>query len=240
MNFTVGCGEDIAKNECPVPYTNATDLRIEYKLRSEDFCAEIQVDVGIYGYIHCFLDNNYSNHQDVYIVGQKVYFIIKVNSDINPRNGSGNLDADFYNEENAIIKFSSVTLVTITARFENGEVIRLLENGKPSPDIFGVGLNIESKYGDQNPFARNTIGFSFMMTRSLLSLKQNSKAKVTIGAEVEVHYSETSSTKRMYLATNSDKSTFSTSPEVQDDGKDHSSSIELIVSFFLIVLSLML
>jgi len=123
-------------------------------------------------------------------------------------------------------------------QLETGEVIRILENGKPCPDVFGVGLNIESKFGDGTPFAQNTVGFSFIMTRSLLSLKQNSKATVTIGAEVEAQYSDDSTTtKRMFLATNSDKSTFSTSPIVQDSGNE-SSSMKLFISFFLLAIAL--
>jgi len=215
--------------------------KVDYKLRSEDFCAEIGVDVGIFGYLMCFIDTYYKDHRDIFIVGQKAYFLVKINSDLNPRKCSCNSDADIYDESKALIKFSSVTLVTVSVRFEStGKVIRLWEEGKISLEDSGTGIKLETTSGDGTSFSKNQVAFSFTFTQKLFSsLKQQGKEKVTISAEVEVHYSDQSKKRMTYdiLADSTDKNTFDVSPEVRDDS--YSSSVELFVSFFIMfILSL--
>jgi hypothetical protein len=239
MNFTLGCGEDVPSNECPIEGQEHTI--IEYKLKSEDFCSEMNIDVGIFGVIICFNNDMFDMHKEVFIIGSRVYFLIKINSDINPRNALGQLDVDSYIHENATIKFSALLLKTVIIRIGDLDVIYLWDNFKTCPENLNTNIALVANKGDGSLFLKNQLAFSFTWSRTLLhTLKQNSKLKVTVGAEVEIKY-EDSTSKRMFFSSpvNSDKSAFSTTPEVQDDGngpRDDSSSVAMIVSLFLIII----
>jgi len=238
MNFTLGCGEDIAENECPEE-SNETQSKIDFKLRSEDFCAEMSIDVGIFGDIICFADANFQKNRELFVIGQKAYFLITVNSDLNPRNNEGELDPNNYNEDDATIVFTSIDLVCVTIRMGE-EIIRLWEDGKPCPEDLDTGITLEKQ-----DLKSNQIAFSFTFTNILLtSLKPNGKLKVSVGAEVEVKYSDegsNNSTRRMMLDSSSDRSTFSTEQGIDRDGDGKAdSAATLFACFFILIAALLL
>jgi hypothetical protein len=242
MTFSLKCADGIADNECPLDSSaSGNETVINYKLRSEDFCAEVSVDVGIYGYMLCFLDDSFEMHSGIFTVGQRAFFLIKINSDLNPRNSSGELDADFYDESTAVIKFSKLSFSTITVRLEStGEVIRLLEKSEPLSNDFGASFKIETQYGNGSSFDSNAAAFSLILTRELLKLDQNGRAKVTIGAEIEASFDDTTSKRSINVRglVKKDTSTVSTSPEVVDDNpKGNNGAAATLASFFLIVLT---
>jgi len=131
-------------------------------------------------------------------------------------------------------------LFCVTVRFDStGYVVRLWEDGKICPEDLGTDIKIEeSKAGP------NQLAFSFIFSKTLLyTLKKEGSEKLTISAEVEVHYSD-QSRKRMAFALqqdSKDKDTFSVNPEVRGDSDSHyDSSITLFFSLLILfILSLM-
>jgi len=131
-------------------------------------------------------------------------------------------------------------LKTVIIKIGDLEVVYLWDNYKPCPENLDTGIALLANKGDGSLLLQNQLAFSFTWSRKLLfTLKQHSKLKVTVGAEVEIKYEDATS-KRLYFSspTNSDKNTFSTTPEVQDDGHGPadtaSNSVAMIVSLLML------
>jgi len=230
LNWTVNCGEDVAPANCSLSPSTPSDFvgSVQFTLKSENFCAEITVDVGIVGNIKSFDTQSFAAtaNKTSFIVGRRGYYLVKINSDLNePKTLSGQTDPDLYDESNpkCFVTFSKVELVTVTVKFSNGSYIRVWSNKAPadyaSLGQFNFQTNCTTHYTDSNNAAlpHNAVGFSFVFTRDLAQPPKSGKVTFTVNAEVQGTYSNTQK-KRFVLATaGNDKSNFNLDSEVADD-----------------------
>jgi len=233
MEWKRMCDSSLTDAMCPISNNNLT-ASANFKLKSEDFCAEIRVDVGLIGSLASYEDSQFLLTRNSWTVGRRAYFLVKANSDLN---------SEPYNDATAHIKFSKTDLITVSIRSnKTGSIpIRLLENGnpvtyEPSEDPFAQVQKIPQTAG-------NTVGFSFVFTPQIVTLL--SSKNIIIGAEVLVTY-EDSSQKRILLESGNDRIFYATSVSVKDQEDDKSSTIArtnnayiAFVNMFLLLLVLM-
>jgi len=192
--------------------------------------------------MNCYANDLFEMHDDTCVVNNLRYFLVKVNSDLNPTNGAvGVLGADVYDENsnNTVIKFSQVNLVTITV-IVSDKVQKIFDSGAA---LSGFDINFEqiNQYLNGTAVGHNQVAFSFTFTNNLLSpyLQQNSFVDVTVTADVEVVYAD-GSRKRVTLETSTDQSSFTTTQQVQDDSgittTTKSNSIALIASVLMMMI----
>jgi len=87
---------------------------IGYSLQSENFCAEVSVEVSLVGNITVYQDAALTQAKTSFIVGTRAYFLVSVDSDLN--------------KPVKVISFSKTAVVTVTVRRENDKTpIRLVE-----------------------------------------------------------------------------------------------------------------
>jgi len=165
-------------SECPL---QAGDINttVTYSLASENFCATITVDIGLFGNISIFEDVKYKISQTSFYIGSRAYFLLKVDSDLN--HGG---------KENIII--SSCDLVTISLTPIGGTVpIVLFANG--AVEIYGNSTGLNDTGADlmiDNSQGAKAVGFSFVFSEYLASqLCANGDLTFTVSAEASVSYS---------------------------------------------------
>jgi hypothetical protein len=174
LTYTKICAPS-QNNNCPLQDKDRAAF-IAYSLQSENFCAEISVEVGLTGSIGVFEDAGYTKPRTAFIVGTRAYFLVKVESELNT-------------PSKQIIQFSNTELVTVMVRKEGEKIpIRLIEKK----------LTVVFSDPDTDPKADikvddivdgKQVGFNFVFSKSLSSLlKANSKTSFTVGAEVQVTY----------------------------------------------------
>jgi len=205
MNFTEICSDSSIK--CPL---SNTPVSIDFSLVSENFCAEITIDIGLYGTIKIYGDAGFTSRRGAFISGTINYFLLELNSDSN---------ASPYNPSNAAYLLSKTILQTVTIRMGEDCIIRLFENGTVADNDYGSGITEISRPEG------NIIAFSFNFTDSLMDQLNCSSSNVTLGADVQVNYATTtggSSTKRWMLAAQSgqEKTTLSTTAPI-DNGNNN-------------------
>jgi len=225
MNFTEACSD--TSIQCPL---DGTLVSIDFTLVSENFCAEISIDIGLYGTIKVYESADFLTIRNSFIQGKTAYFLVEVSSDQNTQP---------YNDSSASILFSSVSLVTVSLRVDVSNVIlRLYQNGTLAEETYDSGINeIKRSNG-------NSVGFSFIFTEGLISaLNATSKTQITVGAEVLVTYnfgSSENSTKRELMAEGEqEKTTFSTTNTLDTSSNNEDSNIGnvLIVSLLLVLIT---
>jgi hypothetical protein len=225
MNFTKTCSD---ASNCPLSDTEKT-AAVDFNLVSENFCAEISVEIGLYGSIKIYDDSNFQNARSSFIVGTRAYFLITINSDAN---------ANPYDDNTASIKFSDTILITVTIRVEGyNDIVRIFESGHVSSDDYGSGIQSIDRS------EVNMVGFSFMFTLRLIeALNCTGKVKVTIGAEVQVNYLSGNSTKRAILVNEngSEKTSVSTTNELDTTESHGNNAVVIIGSLFFVLFALLL
>jgi len=172
------CATGTSSSNCPLVDSDKPNS-VNFNLKSENFCAEVTVEVGLTGTLASFEDSGLSVVRTAYVVGRRAYFLVKVNSELNPAP---------YADSTAVVKFTDVKLSSVTIRPEGASPIRVWEKfakatfaveDDPVVDIIAV---------DRTPV--NEVAFNFLFTSKLAALLQpNSVQKFTIGAEVQVVYS---------------------------------------------------
>jgi hypothetical protein len=182
MNWTRNCRDSLSCNANG--QSSAT-----FVLTSEDFCAEIEVEVGLTGSVESYEDGNFQRQRTQWVVGSMLYFKVKVNSEINPNP---------YSESTAVIKFLSTKLTTVHIRnsLDTSIPIRLFEFGNPA--IFDPTVDPKVNIKEINQTARNEVGFSFVFTNELYQQLTTNQPYV-VGVEVQVTYDNTQVKKRGIL-----------------------------------------
>jgi fibro-slime domain-containing protein len=203
MNWTVACPN---LTNCPVdPTTNSTG--IDFTLQSEDFCAEITVEVGLTGTLLSYNDATFTTERTAFVVGQTSFYLVSVNSELNKGT----------DESKWTVKFSRTTLVKVTVRKTTDTVgTYIFNNEKPTvyagtteePDLKTNCASLDGK-------ATSKVGFSFVLSKELASsLQQNSKLTFVVGATVRVDYAQG---KRGIMADGAESSTYSANVDATPD-----------------------
>jgi len=127
------------------------------------------------------------------------YFLVSVNSDLNPTNGAiGDAAVDAYNDSssNNVIAFQEVDLINVNVLAGN-QIFRIFENGSACSG-FDIGFQEIKQYLDGTAIGHNQNAFSFTFTNALLPmLLPNSDLQVTVNVDVEVIYADQSRKKNV-------------------------------------------
>jgi len=219
LTFNVDCDEvSTANSNCSLG-TGASDhiTSVQYKLKSENFCATISVDIGIIGTISSHENQSFIGSKSSFVIGRRVYYLVKVNSDLNgPKDSQGKVIVDQYDPNNSqtIIKFTRTELVKVDVRVSNGTAVRIWQRG--ATNTAGSDCkNHTTKEAPTSTLLLNSVGFSFVMTREIASPPKNGKVQVRIIAEVQVSYPNAK--KR---ADSLDTTNYESDMDVEDDTVD--------------------
>jgi len=189
MNWTRSC---IPSLSCP---SSSTSSSARFILTSEDFCAEIEVEVGLTGSILSYEDSNFQKPRTQWATGNTLYFKVNVNSDLNPNP---------YNEATAVIKLIKTKLITVHIRnnLDTSIPIRLYEFGNPASFDPSTDPKVNIKEITQS--AGNEVGFSFDFTNELYQQLTSNNQPYVVGVEVQVTYDNTKVKKRGILQSQGD------------------------------------
>jgi len=188
-------------------------------LKSENFCAEILVDVGISGNVKSYEDQTFTAAQvkTSFIVNRRVYYLAQVNSDLNTPS-----DPDNYNHATAEVQFDFVEVLNVAVKFTNGTLLYVYENkvavnyaAKGQADFKTLCQVHTDKLPGNVALGHNQVGFSFVLTRELAAPPKNQKTTIRVIADLRVTYLNTSKKRQ---ATESDQSAFVLDNDVEDDG----------------------
>jgi hypothetical protein len=185
LTFRVDCDE-ANTNNCSLG-SNSSDhvTTVGYKLKSENFCATISVDVGIVGKISSHENQTFVGSKSSFIVGRRVYYLVKVNSDLNDPKDPDSYDPT--NPQKTIIQFTKTELVTVNLVLDNKTIVRLWKRGQL--DSWGaLCQSHDTKTPGNVALLKNSVGFSFVMTRDLASPPKNGKLVLKVVATVQVSY----------------------------------------------------
>jgi hypothetical protein len=175
---------------------------IGYSLTSENYCAEISVEVGLIGSIEIFEDAYYITKRNSFIVGTRAYFLVSIDSELNSRT--------------KVVYFSNTELVTVTVRAQGTTTpIKIFQNMLPTIFPPNSDPKVDIKVDDR----ANTqqVGFNFIFSKELASqLSANGKLSFTIGAEVKVSYSQQLKKRDIEQSEENEISTFSTDASMID------------------------
>jgi fibro-slime domain-containing protein len=238
LEWSTGCGDGLTGAACPLV---AADIpaAVDFTLQSENFCAEVTVEVGLIGELKSYEEATYATPKVAFIVGRTAYFLVTINSDQNPTGD--------YNDATASIKFTKTKLVTVSVR-QGGttNVIRIFE--KSAPAVFDAASDVKTDCKELVNAAVNKVGFSFVFSTELSkTLQPNGKQTFTIGAEVQVSYA--GARKRGILVDGAEKSAFDaeagfdglpTTSATTGTETGTSDSYIVIVSLFSLLLSLLM
>jgi len=180
MNFTETCRES---SDIQCPLGNNVSATFDFTLTSENFCAEINIDIGLYGNIQIYSDQTFTKSQNAFIVGNRACLLVTLYSDLNNNKNVNN------NNQNAAIFLNSTSLYSLTLRVQGTDnIIRLYSNGSLSSNNYSTSLTeIPRSEG-------NVAGFCFEFSSSIISnLNCTGVAQIVIGVEVMVNYMESSS-----------------------------------------------
>jgi cell division septation protein DedD len=225
FNFTVGCGECCLTN-CTLDTTDSRVFNVEFKLQSENFCAEIVVDVAIVGNIRSYENATFVGSRAVFAVGKRAYYWIKINSELNPKNSSGQADPDVYDHNSAstIIKFAKVELVYVDIKLitnGNGTLVRVWDNKKAviwsqTPQQIDYKTLCQVETVPSQTF--NSVGFSFVWSREIAPVPRNQRLVFQIIASVQGTYTQTGQAgKRFLMQTGGDdKTSFTETSDIDD------------------------
>jgi len=194
--LNTACPSFLTQQDCPLlPADVAT--YVNFSLTSENFCAEVSVDVGLVGNVVSYSDSAYSNLKSAFIVGRTAYFLVSVNSELNNK---GVLP---YVASSAIVTFSSTALVsvTVTPKPAGTLIYRLFENGATA-NFTGTSYgDLKTNCVSLSAPGPNQVGFSFVFSSELSSnLTKNGQQTFTVSATVKVTYSNSAGKKRGVLA----------------------------------------
>jgi len=206
VNYTTICSTGASASECPLTAADGP-AGVDFTLRSENFCAEVTVDVGLVGSMETYQENTFTTKRTAFVVGQTCYFLVKVDSELNAGKAT------------PVITFSKTVLKTVTVRQQGtGTIpIRLYEDYKVAVFDATTTPSVDPKTNIAviSRTLGNEIAFSFVFSTEIsAALQQNGQLKFTVGAEVQVTYAN--GKKRQEAA--ADASSYSADIEFTNDG----------------------
>jgi len=230
MNFTKQCRS--GQTDCPISDSDKP-ATIDFDLISENFCAEISVDIGLVGTIEIYEDSSFQNVKKSFIAGRRAYLLITLNSDVNPSP---------YSESTAAIKLTNCKLYGVTLRSSgssNGtSILKIYQNGSLSSD----DSDFETQLQEIDRSQGNMVGFSFVFSSKLVSElgSTSSSSKLTIGAEVQVSYTQGTKKRDVLATSGTDRSTLSTDAEVTTNQSDNNGNFGnlIVASILLLIIAL--
>jgi hypothetical protein len=227
LSYTLFCNEGSATN-CSLNKNNPNDTSttVNFKLQSENFCAEVTVDVGISGNIRSYENQSFADVKTSYIVNRRVFYLIKINSDLNIPNTPDGYDP---NLSTTVVKFSKLDLVNVDIKYNASFSLRIWDNyAATNWATTSQGIDYGTlcqKHTDKlapnaGALLSNSVGFSFVFTRLVAAVPKNGKLTFTVAATVQGTYTNLSK-KRFTLATDgNDKTSFALDSDVTDDTTD--------------------
>jgi fibro-slime domain-containing protein len=233
-NYTLECGNNVSN--CPLSGNKSEPAAFSYRLRSENFCAAITVDVGISGNMKSYEDDSFESKPSKkgFIVNKRGYFLVKVNSDINSPSDPDGYDP---NGNGTVVKISKVDIITVTVMLlPSGDPIRIYANRQPV-DFVGSGLtdyktDCKLEQGSNGTLQENQVAFSFLLSRELaFTLNKGGKISFQVVADCEVTYQQNSTKKRMVLASGVDSNSFTGEVDVNDDGNGPTDTTDTTTTF---------
>jgi hypothetical protein len=203
MDWKVACGAGLTGANCPLNPTipDDVDASTGFSLTSENFCAEVGVEVSLRGTLASYEDSGFTVAKSAFIVGRTAYFLVKVNSEINP--------AGDYVDATANVKFgtANLKLVSVTVRqvTSTSVINRVFEKG-----AIAVGDPLKTQC-TQISISVSSVGFSLNFSKELSqTLVNNGKLTFTIGAEVQVSYVQSKKRGLLQATPNDEKATYNT------------------------------
>jgi len=233
-NYTLECGDNVTN--CPLSGISEP-AGFAYRLKSENFCATVLVDVGISGNMRSYEDADFDAKplKKGYLVNKRGFFLVKVNSDINDPSDPDGYDP---NGNGTVVKISKVDLLTVTIMLKpSGDPIRIWAEKQPV-DFLGGGLidyktdcKLEPNRLNGTALQENQVGFSFLLSRELaFTLSKGGKISFQVVADCQITYQQ-SSKKRFILAAGVDSNSFSDTFDVDDDGTGPSDTTDTTTTF---------
>jgi hypothetical protein len=231
INWNKTCAPEL-ENNCPLSELSERASSVTFKLKSENFCAEISTDILLIGRLSSHANSTFLVSKSSWMMDSRGYFLVTVNSDLN---------SSPYNESNADIKFVRTDLVTVFIRSDNASSvpIKLWDNGNPA--VFNSNEDPEVDIQVIPGTTGNRVGFSIVLSHRLSELLNNS-TKFIIGAEVQVFYEGLEGQKRFVLSAGNDKVSYSTSVNVDDHRDEETydrkqgSALSVLVNIILLFL----
>jgi len=190
LNYTLTCGPGISTTDCPLTQKDKP-VAIVYTLTSEDFCATVEVDIGLVASMMSYEDATFTTVRSAFTVGRDAFFKIVVTSDVN----TVTFSASAVQEVQFLVKADGKTAASIsiykkgvtadcTKTFCNFKIINRIDV-KESAFSFNVSTNL--------------IDLSAEAAAGSPALKQNSKITFTLNAVVQVSYLDTAVSKKRFL-----------------------------------------
>jgi hypothetical protein len=222
-HYALDCNE-LNQANCTLNKQNISDTQadVAFKLQSENFCAEITVDVGISGNINSYENQSFAVIKTSYIINRRVFFLIKINSDLNVPNTPEGYDP---NSSGTVVTFSKLDLVTVEVKTPS-LLLRIWDNYtavnySTTADKIDYGTNCTTHTDKLTPASvpllKNSIGFSFVFTRLVAPVPKNGKLSLNIIATVQATYNNLSKKRFTLQTTGDEKNTFSLDSEAADD-----------------------
>jgi len=222
MNFTKECrSNDI---NCPLSASDKPTL-IDFNLVSENFCAEISIDIGLYGSIQVYEDIKFTVLRSSFILGTRACFLVTVNSDSNPSP---------YSDTTASIKLLSSQLYTVTVRVGDNSIIKLWDLGAVLSNSYNTQIS-QISLSDVNK-----VGFCYYFSKELiLGLNCTGSVDVITGAQIQVNYNDGTNAKRQ-TSNGSDKTSLSASNNLDTTTTQQSKNFGNVIyaSVLLVLISL--
>jgi len=226
-HYTLFCNP-LNTNNCSLNQNLASDTEVDiaFTLQSENFCAEISVDVGITGIINCYENQSFALVKTAYIVNRRVFYLIQINSDLNnPNTPQG------YNPSSSgtVVTFASLALITVDISYPNGTLVRIWDNGTAvvwantaqKIDYGTLAMTYTSSLSpagtNPTPLLNNAIGFSFIFSPQIAQVPKNGQSSFTVVCTVQATYNNLSKKRFILASSGSDSSTFSQDNSITDD-----------------------
>jgi hypothetical protein len=210
LSWSTACGAGLSGTTCPL-LTTDIPTSVNFSLTSENFCAEVTVDVGLTGTLTSYSDNAYSTASSAFIVGRTGYFLVTVNSELNP--------PGVYNPATAVVTFSSTALIAVTVRqVSTTTIYSIFSNGTAANFASLNQTDLQTNCVQITNSDPSKVGFSFVFSTVLNSqLTTNGQLTFTIGATVQVTYTGGSKRGLLQGAASTNPGTYSTNADLMPD-----------------------
>jgi hypothetical protein len=189
INYTLLCGDasTAAAAACPLEDKDKK-VAIVYSLTSEDFCATIEIDIGLTSVMNSYEDNTFAVIRTAFVVGRNVYFKIVTSSDVTTVGFQGSK----ITEVQFLLKSNDVTAAAIqlyknavTSQCTSSDcAFQTISRADPKETAFTFAVT------------QKLIDLSAAAAAGSPALKANSKITFTLSAVVQVNYIDSASGKR--------------------------------------------